>query len=356
MKRLATLLKKDMILGVKDIFVILEIVFAVVMLMILLFIVPEDPSTEAAVFINDETGTLSGFIDSLEIDVEDEMGEFFVDSREEVVQGLVDNPSAIGLVITAGEAGKYNVDLLTQPYTQDALVEYLALEMEDIFSIIAPPAGRYPADVYGAVRIEALQTGLRDEIPFNQRLLPIVLMFMVGIMGLFIMVSVMGQERGDQTIRAFRVSPSGLWGFMASKHLLVLLTGITTFSILYLPMMGTSGYLPSLLLMVLTVVFGSCIGLILAAWFDNPMGSIGWVLLLMLVFNLPSISLLAPVFSPGWIRAIPSYWTLFGLDAAMFPDNNSHLIWQSAAILAVVAAGMYLLSGYVFSRRVRREN
>jgi hypothetical protein len=355
MKSLGTLLRKDLILGVKDVFVILEIVFAVVMLMILLFIVPEDPSTEAAVFIADETGVLEGFLEDLEIDIE-EAGELFVSDREAVIDGLVENPSALGLVITANESGTYNIDLLRQPYTQDALVEYLGVEMEDIFSIIAPPAGRYPADVYDAVRIESLQSGLRDEIPFNQRLVPIVLMIMVGIMGLFIMVSVMGQERGDQTIRAFRVSPAGIWGFMASKHLLVLLTGITTFSIIYLPIMGTSGYLPSLLLMVLTVIFGSCIGIILAAFFDNPMGSIGWVLLLMLVLNLPAISLLAPVFSPGWMQVIPSYWTLFGLDAAMFPDNNAGIIWQSAIILAAVAAGMYLLSGYVFSSRVRREN
>ena len=292
----------------------------------------------------------------MEIDAEEQLGESFVDSREAVIEGLVDNPSAIGLVITAGEAGTYNVELLTQPYTQEALIEYLALEMEDIFSIIAPTEARYPADVFQAVRIETLHSGLRDEIPFNQRLLPIVLMFMVGIMGLFIMVSVMGQERADMTIRAFRVSPGGLWVFMASKHLLVLLIGVTTFSIIYLPMMGISGYLPSLLLMVLTIVFGSCIGMILAAFFDNPMGSIGWVLLLMLLLNLPAISLLAPVFSPGWIQAIPSYWTLFGLDAAMFPDNNSDLIWQSAAILGAVAVGMYLLSGYVFSSRVQREN
>lgn len=358
MRRIGSLLRKDLILGVKDVFVILEVVFAVLLLVLLRFIVPEDISIEGRVFVYDETGVLESWIESLEVDVE-EAGEFYVSSREAVVQGLVDNPSAVGVVIRPAAAGApelYDVELLTQPYTQQAMIDYIRVDMEDVLSIITPPAGRYPADVYESVRVEALQTGLRDEIPFNERLMPVVIMVMVGILGLFIMVSLLGQERGDQTIRAFRVSPGGVWAFMASKHLVVLMTGFTTFSILYLPMMGIEGYLPSLLIILVTIVFGSCIGTILAAFYDNPMASIGWVLLLMLVFNLPTISLFAPVFSPGWLQAIPTYHTLFGLDAAMFPDNNSHLIWRSAAILGATAAVLYVVSGVIFTGRVRKES
>jgi len=359
MKRIGTLLKKDLILGVKDVFVILEIVFAVLIVLLLRFVVPEDITSEGRVYIHDETGVLESWMSSLDVDVTNEMGEFLVSSRESVVEGLEQEPSALGLVIRAADEGtdaRYDVELLTQPYTQQALIDYIRVDLEDLLSIITPPAGLYPADVYDSLRIEALQTGLRDEIPFNQRLMPVVLMVMVGILGLFVMVSLLGQERGDQTVRAFRVSPGGIWSFVASKHLMVLLTGLATFTILYLPMMGTDGYLPALLIILITIVLGSSIGAILAAYFNNPMASIGWVLLIMLVFNLPTISLFAPVFSPGWLQIIPTYHTLFGLDAAMFPDDNAHLIWRSVAILAAMAGVLYLVSGAVFTSRVRKEN
>jgi hypothetical protein len=55
------------------------------------------------------------------------------------------------------------------------------------------------------------------------------------------------------------------------------------------------------------------------------------------------------------MKFIPTYHSLFGLDAAMFPDNNSHIIWQSALILAAVNAVLVPLSGWVFVRRVRKE-
>ncbi len=360
MARIGNLLRKDIVLGIKDVFVILEVVFAILVMVLIVLVVPDEINNETQVFLNDETEILTEFMDRMMaefgIDAANDLGELYVDSREEVIAGVVDNPSAIGLVIAEGSSAPYSVELMSQPYTQPTLIDFVKVDMADVLSIITPPAGLYTPDVYQSVRVESLATGLRDEIPFNKRLMPLVLLFMIGIMGLFIMVSVLGQERADQTMRAFRVSPGGLWSFLASKHLLVVVTGAVTTSILYLPVIGTQGYLPSLIIMVLTILIGSSIGMILAAYFDNPMSSIGWVLLLILVFNLPTISLLAPIFSPGWLRLIPSYHTLFGLDAAMFPDNNANIIWTSIGVLGGVAAALYLVSGIVFGARIRKEN
>jgi len=121
--------------------------------------------------------------------------------------------------------------------------------------------------------------------------------------------------------------------------------------------MGTfEGYLASLVLILLTVIFGSTLGIILGTYMESPMSSIGFVILLMLILSLPAISLFAPVFSPAWMKFIPSYYTLFGLDAAMFPDNNSHIVWQSVAILGTIDAVLVILSAWVFSIRIRKES
>ncbi|MEA3392814.1 MAG: ABC transporter permease [Candidatus Marinimicrobia bacterium] len=357
MKKILSLFKKDVLLGIKDVFIILEIAFAVVIMLLLLFVFPKDIEQDAMVYIYDQTGLVQGIVEKLteEVDVKMEF-DVFVENRDEIIQGMTKNRNAMGVIISYGDETLYKTEMLVQPYTTDAMMTYVETEMEDMLSMLHPPFGTYPLDIYSSVSLTSLQEGLRDELPFNQRMLPPIIMMMVGIVGMFAMVSLIGQERADATIRAFKVTPTGLLGFLLSKNLMLLAVSVATFSILYIPVMGGfAGYLPALMITLLTVIFGSAIGTFLGSFFDNPMSSGGWVVLIMMVFALPAISLFAPVFSPEWLKFIPSYHTLFGLDAAMFPDNNAHIIWQSAGILAAIDIVMVLLSGWVFSNRIRKE-
>lgn len=355
MQRLLSLFRKDVLLGVKDVFVLLEIGFAVLVSLILAFFVPESIDTEGTVFIYDKTSLVESFVMEFAAEDAEETGEHFVESRRAVVDGMVENRSAIGLIIEERATGGYGVEVLAQPYTSEKMIEYVELDMEDLLSILAPPSGVYPPSVYESVQIRALQEGRRDELPFNQRLVPPVLLMLVGVVGIFAMVSLIGQERSDKTIRAFQVSPTGLGTFITSKHLLLLAVGLTTFTILYLPTMGSAGYLPALIVILATVLLGSAMGVILGSYFENPMSAIGLMFVLLIILGLPAVSLFNPVFSPDWLRVIPSYYTLFGLDAAMFPDNNSHIIWRSVAILAALDLILLPFSGWIFARKIGGE-
>ena len=357
LKRIGTLFRKDLILGIKDVFVLLEVAFAVLIVLLLLFVVPKDIRREAVIFIHDATGMVEGFVRrtmSLEA-VAEKTGEHFVKSRDEVIAGMRKNRAALGLLIGRNSDGTYDVRLLTQPYTTRAIVRYIELDMEDLLTLITPPFNRYPPEVRGAVRVTALRTGARDEIPFNQRLLPAILLMMVGIVGLFIMISMTGEERLEGTLKAFRISPAAMGEFLASKHLLLLAVSFATFSIIYLPVMGFAGYLPALAIILLTVLLGSAVGVILGAIFDTPMASMMWVLSLMVVLGLPAVSLYSPVFSPAWLKLIPSYYTLFGLDAAMFPEDNARLVVQALIVLGGLDVVLLLFSSWLFGRLVGKE-
>ncbi|MBW6457941.1 MAG: ABC transporter permease [FCB group bacterium] len=352
MRRILNLFKKDVLLGIKDVFIILEVVFSVFIVFIVLFLVPKSIEPEETIYVYDRSGVIGGFMELFGSENMDLDHELFVDSREEIIAGMEKNKTALGLIISANQDGTFRTELLTQPYTSPAMMKFIDVNLEDLFSILS---GNYPPDVYAAVRVTALQEGLRDEIPFNKKMLPVIIVMMVGLVGLFAMVSLVGQERSDETIRAYRVSPASLNMFLLSKHLMLLAVSVVTFSILYIPVMGLGGYVPALLIILLTVVIGSSLGILLGAFFESPMAAIGWVILLMLVISLPAISLFAPVFSPDWLKFIPSYYTLFGMDAAMFPDNNAHIIVQGIAILSGIALVLLWFSGKVFNRRIRRE-
>ena len=64
---------------------------------------------------------------------------------------------------------------------------------------------------------------------------------------------------------------------------------------------------------------------------------------------------LTGLYCPQWLKLIPSYHTLFGLDAVMFPDNNRHIIWQGVSILAVIDVVLFALSGLIFNKLIRKE-
>ncbi|MBU1149100.1 ABC transporter permease [Patescibacteria group bacterium] len=353
MKRIGSLFQKDIVLGIKNIFVIMELAFAVFIALLLLFIIPEDLKTEPLIFIHNSTEVAQSIGNEAEAE---ETGRYYVDSREEVVIGMEENRNALGMIISQQDDGQYQVEFLTQPNTSEQIVWEMEREMSDLLAITAQTEGTYPPDVFEEVAVTALQSGVRDSLPFNKRIMPAVLMMMVGILGLFAMISLVGQERSDQTIRAYRATPASLWEFIISKHLVILVTGLGSFLILYLPLIGWQGLLYSLMIIILTIIMGSSIGVILGSFFINPLGGMLWVMLLMMFFALPATSLFSPIFSPQWLRFIPSYHSIFALDAAIFPDSNSHIIWQGAAILAGLNLLLVPLSSLIFKKMIGRDS
>lgn len=348
MKKLLNLYKKDLILGFKDIWILLELGASVLIMALILFVIPKEIDREPTVFIHDQTEWLQPISG-------ESSGQVFVDSRDELIANMKKNRVAVGMILTKKENGGVQIELLTQPSTTPAMVNYFRVQMTDLISMIHPPSGLYPPEVYQSVKVTSLKENVLDEIPFNKRLVPLILMFVVGFMGIFTMMSLISQERTDQTIRAYKITPSRLSTLIVSKHAMILTIGLITFSILFLPVIGFQGYLKGLLIIIPTILVGSAIGVFLGSYFDNPMSSMGWIFLLMILFGLPAVSLFAPVFSPEWLQFIPSFHIIFGLDAAMFPDSFSNTYWTSCLALVGMAMVLLPLSGLVFTNRLRRE-
>lgn len=353
MSRLGSLYKKDMILGFKDVWILLELGASVLISAMLIFVVPKEINRDSSLFIQDETGIFQKMTEQL--GDKEESSQVFVDSRKEVVNGVEKNKTALGMIISSVDSGKYHVEMLTQPYSSDAIVDFFEVQMKDVFTMLAGPKSGYSPEILQKVEVKVMDDRVYEEVPFNKRLIPLVLMFIIGFMGLFTMISLIGQERTDQTIRAYKVTPASLGMLLTSKNLLLLTVGLITFSIMYLSNVGFSGYPQALLIIVPTILIGSALGVILGSFFDNPMAAIGWVLLFMILFGLPGVSLFAPVFSPEWMKFLPTYYTIFGLDAAIFPDGYSNTLWSSVGILSATAAVLIPLSGWIFTRKMRKE-
>jgi hypothetical protein len=145
MKKLGNLLRKDIVLGIKDVFLLLEIVFSVVFMLVLLFLIPEDIRTEGHVYIWDRTGIIEEFVTDYVPDPGQSLGEYFVYNREDLITGITDDRNAVGLIINAAGQERYEVEMLSQPYTKDSLARFIEADMEDLMNILQPPMGRYPS-------------------------------------------------------------------------------------------------------------------------------------------------------------------------------------------------------------------
>ena len=358
MKRLLSMIRKDFILGFKDLFIILEIVMAIFMVLFFLFIVPEEIDVESKMYIYDSTGLFSHITQSLPKDDDGKLkksAKSFVNSRQEVIDGIIKTKSAVGLVLKKGETTAFSVEMLKQPYTPKWLEEYLEIYINDLFSLLNPQLDAYSKSTLSKVSTKTLQENSRAEIPFNKSLLPPLYMMLCGIIGMFTMISLVGQERTDLTIRAFIVSPGKIGEFILSKHIIILFTGLLSFSIMYIPLMGIKTYPVALLIIFLTILIGSSIGILLASFFNNPMAAMIWVLLFMIIFSLPSVSLFMPGFSPLWLRVIPSFYTIFGLDAVMFSNDSTNIVKESLLVLSSMAFFSIIISSFIFTYKMGKE-
>ncbi len=45
------------------------------------------------------------------------------------------------MIINSRPDNKFHIELLTQPYSSDAMVEFIEVQMTDVFTMIAAPAG-----------------------------------------------------------------------------------------------------------------------------------------------------------------------------------------------------------------------
>jgi len=161
-------------------------------------------------------------------------------------------------------------------------------------------------------------------IPRNLSSVPILLTFEVLITGFMLVAVLVFQEKQEGSIRAYRISPGTVSGYILAKTLVFTLLGLTYGSILILATMGIPQNWPLLLAaMAMGAALYTMLGLAVAVFFSNLSE---WFMpgFTVLVLNfLPIISYALPTFSPGFMTWIPSYYAVFGLGELLFPTGAS---------------------------------
>ncbi len=181
-------------------------------------------------------------------------------------------------------------------------------------------------------------------VPLNLAGLPVFLAFEVAILGFLLVAVFVFQEKQEGTIRAYRITPGGLWRYVASKTAVFTLLGLGYGAAVVAVGVGLSANWPAVVaLTVWSAAFMTLFGLGFAVWFRNLSHWFFPGLAVLVINMVPFFSYVYPVFNPGWIQAIPSYGLLFSFREALFSTGSPTIISRTllTGIAWLVAAGAF---------------
>jgi ABC-2 type transport system permease protein/fluoroquinolone transport system permease protein len=268
-------------------------------------------------------------------------GVVFIDEQEFNHQ-LEKQPNKVG-VIFSGDLVNPMVELITNSQIP---VENINLLKASLDRAILDLRGESSATIPVIFLRGVMQTPA-----FNLKIIPVALVFEVVLLGFFFVSVMMFQEKQEATLRAYRVTPAGVWNYILSKNLLFIVLSIAYGLPLLLVGFGLSiNYGLILVLVILTASMMTLISLFIAVFFRN-LSEWFFVGVAVLVINsLPSISYGIPSFSPAWMRWIPSYPAVFAVRDVLF-NTATWVEVQPTIILLVILNGIGLLLAYLAIQR-----
>lgn len=329
MKKLTTLLGQDLVLAWRNGHVAVVIAIALLMIALVLFL-PQQFDTGPGEYVLDRIPGAPVREALVEMDANIEA---LAASQEEFDAALSENQNALGIVID-GSLERPRVEVIKRTAVPEQSVNVLIATVDYVLQALQ----REEAPTLPVERIRPQA----EMIPVNLMGLPVFLAFEVGILGFLLVAVFVFQEKQEGTIRAYRVTPAGLWAYIASKTLVFTILALAYGTVVVAVALGFAvDWLSILGLVIWASAFMTMLGLGFAVWFNNLSHWFFPGLAVLVLNTLPFFSYIYPVFSPEWISVIPSYGLIFALREALFPTGDSELIRQT------LVTGLFWLAGAV---------
>lgn len=359
---------KEMQLASKSYYFYIELFMAVILLLILLFVVPEEfNSTQdeylyldlpEAVFQAYETileeEDLDGAAEQVEVEIDDvmygaslytsETTNFYIMEDEEAVRLLAEEEREFGAVISLDDEGRIAYEYLLQGYESERLQNlYLILHNN--------AAGLDEMTAYmDAVPVESLDESF---VPLNDRqnIVPVFLAFNGSLMGIFIVAAYVFLDKSEGIIKAYTVTTSSVWQYLMSKAGVIIVTALCSSMIVTIPVMGLQPNYPMMLLFLVTTGFAAAsLGLVLTSYYSNMMQSFGLMYILIILMALPNAAYFIPSWEPVWIKAIPSYFMIQSFRELILENGDMMYVLKSAAAFLAAGIGLFLFADYRFKK------
>ncbi len=364
--KLLSSFKKELILASRGFYFYVEVLFALVILVVLLFAIPENfsnisteylyfnlPQQGKEIYINNILeNDLDSKSESVELEaggktfdaeliITDESKIYIVDS-EETVRTLAGSERNLGAVVELNDKG--------QLYYKYYLQGYESIRFKNLISILLNESTEVLEDRINSQEVRPLST---DYKPLNDRenTIPPLIAFSGSLVGMFIMASYIFLDKKEGVIEAYAVTPSSVWRYLMSKIFVILLTSVISGLIIIMPVMGFRiNYGLLLLLLLTTGFFASTLGLLIASFYDNIMKAFGIIYLLFFILMVPGIAYFIPGWGPVWVKLIPTYPMLQGFKEIILPNGELAYPLLASAGFLVAGAVLFFVTNIRFKK------
>ncbi|NQT58941.1 MAG: ABC transporter permease [Bacteroidetes bacterium] len=384
--------RKEMKIAARGFYFYIEIFIAVIMLVILLFAVNENPTSKSKEYLyydmpqevinymmdrdiqegklrfaepaeikvkpvefeitNQETGEKKSYnfteeatiaLQTLE-SLDPETGElaktiYIVESEEDMIR-IAYSEIETGATIKMDKTGEFSYKYYMQGYETDRL--------ENLLYILHNES---PDVVKAQLDKQVIRTlNVTEKLNNRQNLVPVFIAFAGALMGFFIVMAYIFLDKSEGVIRAFAVTPSSVWKYLITKIMVILSTVVVSTSVITIPVMGGQPNYLMLYIFLITVTFSmASLGLLVASFFDSLSKSFGVMYGIMMALMIPAFSYYIPSFDPVWLRFFPTYPMLQGFKEILLNGDMGYVLMYSGVFL-VGGIVLFLLANIRFKK------
>jgi ABC-type multidrug transport system permease subunit len=327
MKKLLATFLNDAKLSFRGLYFYIELGMALIFILVMLFVVPENFENSQRIFLVDETPdqNLSRVLSNSEVEIFKERGD--------LEKALEEDRSGVGLVLSM-EKDILIYDFVLQGYESERMIQTITASFEAQLRRLSAGDFEGPSIEYLKEKTQALSN--------RTQVLPVYLAMNIGLMGLFIIAAYIFLDKEEGVIKAYAVAPVSIFKYLLSKTMVMMMTGLATSIPIVLLLHGLDvNYLYLILAIISFSFFGSALGLLVSSFFDTMMKAMGVLYLVIMLMLIPTLSYFMPSFNPVWMKFLPSYHMLFTFRDLLVNQGETFYILMS--ILSLFGLGVVAL-------------
>ncbi len=258
-----------------------------------------------------------------------------VAATEEEMIRLAYQEKRIGATIIVNDKGKSLYRYYNQGYETERYENLLYVVHNEDLDILKEAFDRQEVTKLGETKI----------LNNRENMIPIMVVLMGSLMGFFIVMAYIFLDKDEGVIRAYAVTPSSVWKYLMSKTMVIMTTVLISSSIFTIPIMGAQpNYLLFYLLLLISTFAFASLGLLVSSFFDNISQAFGMLYLIMIAMMLPAFSYFVPSFDPLWLRFFPTYPMLQGMKEIMMVDTDLGYVLTYSGIFLIAGILLFLLA------------
>lgn len=359
---------KELILSSKSWYFYIELGMAVILLLILLFVVPEDFDSKGDQYIyldlpqivmdkyhdNLLEDDLDETVEIVELEAEKTIFEAELYETEEAKIYLIKSMDAL-LAFSNSErvpvvhVGVNEDNQIIHTYY---LQGYETQKLRNLLRVFHNPKAAFDVieDYSDNITVKAIYQDI-EPLSDKESMIPVFLTYNGSLMSLFIIAAYIFLDKNEGIITAYAVTASSVWQYLLSKVGVIIVTSIATTLIISVPIMGGQANYGAMILFVITSgFFAASLGLLITSYYKDIVQSFGALYIVIIIMIMPNISYFTPGWDPDWVKIIPSYVMLQSFKEVISINGNITYVMLASLGFAVLGLDIFLLANYRFKK------